>query len=82
MYLLHNLRRYTVRVNEESKLLEIGESRKPMPYAEAATAAAQSAAPDSESFRRRQTFQTRGTEIGEADGSRHVYDFTDARGRP
>jgi hypothetical protein len=67
MYLLYNLSRYGVRVNEETKLLEIGTSKLPMAYPEAAAAAARNAASDSEGFRRRLPFLRRGTEIGNAD---------------
>jgi hypothetical protein len=53
MYILRNLRRYTVRVNDGTKLLEIEKSEQPMAYPEAAELAARSATSDSESFRRR-----------------------------
>ncbi len=36
MYLLYNLGKYSVRVNEETKLLEIEKSKNPMAYPEAA----------------------------------------------
>jgi hypothetical protein len=65
MYLLYNLSRYRVRVNDESKLLEIDKSKIPMGYQEAAELATQSAKADSEDFRRRLPFQRRGTEIGD-----------------
>ena len=66
MYLLHNLSKYRVRVNDETKLLEIDKSKEPMPYPEAAEVATKSAESDSESFRRRLPFRRRGAEIGEA----------------
>ena len=53
MYLLYNLSKYRVRVNDETKLLEIDKSKEPMPYPEAAEVAAKSAKSDSENFRRR-----------------------------
>jgi len=65
MYLLYNLSRYRVRVNDESKLLEIDKSRIPTSYPEAAELAAKNAKADSEDFRRRLPFRRRGTEIGE-----------------
>jgi hypothetical protein len=65
MYLLYNLSKYRVRVNNETKLLEIDKSKVPMAYAEAAEAAIKSAASDSENFRRRVAFQRQGTEIGD-----------------
>ena len=38
MYVLYNMARYSVRVNGETKLLEIERSKNPMPYKEAAAA--------------------------------------------
>jgi hypothetical protein len=64
MYLLYNLGKYGVRVNDETKLLEIATSKKPMAYPEAAEVASQSAKADSENFGRGQPFRRRGTEIG------------------
>ena len=72
MYLLYNLSRYSVRVNDETKLLEIEKSKIPMAYSEAAEVATQSAKSDSENFRRRLPFRRSGTQIGEdpTDGSK------------
>jgi hypothetical protein len=64
MYLLDNLSKYRVRVSDKTKLLEIDKSKEPMSYPEAAEVAIQSAKLDSENFRRRLKFQSRGTEIG------------------
>ncbi len=64
MYLLYNLSKYRVRVNDETKLLEIDKSKEPMLYPEAAEVATRSAKSDSENFRRRLQFQPSGTEIG------------------
>jgi hypothetical protein len=66
MYLLYNLSRHRVRVNGETKLLEIDQSKEPMAYREAAEFAAKSAKSDSEGFGRRIKFQPTGTEIGHA----------------
>jgi len=66
MYLLYNLGKHSVRVNGETRRLEIATSRNPMPYVEAARLAAQSARSDSDGFRRRQSFRTQGTAVGEA----------------
>jgi len=66
MYLLYDLSKYRVRVNDETKLLEIDKSKEPMPYPEAAELATQSAKSDSENFRRRLPFRRQGTEIGDA----------------
>jgi hypothetical protein len=76
MYLLYNLGRYSVRVNDGSGLLEIETSRRPMAYAGAAALAAASARSDSENFRRRILFRTKGTSI-EAEENRKLYTQTD-----
>jgi hypothetical protein len=76
MYLLYNLGRYSVRVNDGSGLLEIETSRRPMAYAAAAALAAASARSDSENFRRRILFRTKGTSI-EAEENRKLYTQTD-----
>ena len=76
MYLLYNLSKYRVRVNDETKLLEIDKSKEPMSYPEAAEVAARSAKSDSENFRRRVPFQPRGTEIGQSGNDMRLYDFS------
>jgi hypothetical protein len=69
-YVLFNMGRYSVRVNGETKLLELGKGKNPMAYPEAAELATKSARSDSENFRRGVPFRPRGTEIGEpADGT-------------
>lgn len=77
MYLLYNLGKYSVRVNEQTKLLEIEKDKVPMAYPEASELAEQSARADSESFRRRIRFLPRGTRIGETPDNTHLYHFTD-----
>ena len=67
MYALYNMGRYSVRVNEATKLLEISVSKHPMPYAEAAERATKSARADSDNFYRHLEFQPSGTAIGEPD---------------
>ena len=81
MYLFYNLGKYSVRVNDETKLLEIETSKNAMAYSEAAKLATQSAKLDSENFRRRSRFQTRGTQIGESTDNTHLYNFTDGNKR-
>jgi hypothetical protein len=66
MYLLYNLGKYSVQVNDETKLLEIAKSKVPMGYPEAAEVAARSAKSDSENLRRRRPFEPEGTPIGQA----------------
>ena len=65
MYVLYNLSKYSVRVNDATRLLEIEKSKTPMAYPEASEAATRSAKADSEDFRRRAPFRRRGTEIGD-----------------
>ncbi len=77
MYLLFNLGKYSVRVNEQSKLLEIERSKKAMAYPEAARLATRSARSDSENFRQKHAFQPMGKSIGENPDNTHLYDFTD-----
>ena len=64
MYLLYNLGRYSVRVNDDTKLLEIDRAKTPLPFREAAELAARSAKSDSENLSRRVPFRRLGTEIG------------------
>jgi hypothetical protein len=66
MYLLYNLGKHSVRVNESTKLLEIEKSKAPMAYPEAARRAMHSARSDSENYGRQAAFRPEGTRIGEA----------------
>ena len=68
MYVLYNLGKYSVRVNAETKLLEIEKSKNPMAYADAAKLASRSAQADRDSFRRRLPFRPKGTGFGEPAG--------------
>jgi hypothetical protein len=65
MYVLYNMGKYSVRVNDRTKLLEIGVSKHPMPYPEAALLAAKSAQTDSENLRRHLQSPSSGRAIGE-----------------
>jgi hypothetical protein len=65
MYLLYNLARYAVQVNEQTGLLEVARSKTPLPYADAVRLAADAARSDSEDYGRRVTFQPKGTRIGD-----------------
>ena len=55
--------KYTVRLNDDTKQLEIEMTKSPMPYPEAAKLATKSARSDSDDFRRRSVFSRRGTAI-------------------
>ena len=69
MYLLYNLSKHRVRVNNETKLLEIDKSKEPMPYPQAAEVATRSAVSDSENLRRHVPSKRQGTEIGDPTDS-------------
>ena len=77
MYLLYNLGRYSVRVNEQTKLLEIEKEKQPMAYGEAAELAKINARSDSRSYRRHLRFLPKGIRIGEAPDNTPLYDYTD-----
>ena len=68
MYALYNMGKYGVRIDGETKLLEIAASKNPMPYREAAALAARAARSDSENFRRRTPFRAQGTGVDEPAG--------------
>jgi hypothetical protein len=70
MYLLYNMLRYRVVVNEKTKLLEIAADKTPMAYPEAADLATESAKSDSADFGRLATFQPKGTAIEDNRDSR------------
>jgi hypothetical protein len=55
--------RYSVRVNDATKLLEIEMSKKPMAYPAAAKLAAKDASSDSRRFRSRAPFRPSGTAL-------------------
>jgi len=75
MYLLYNMARYSVRVNEQTSLLEIEKSKNPMAYPEAAELAARSAKSDSDLFRRRTAAPPGGTRTEKTADDTRVFDF-------
>ena len=79
MYLLYNMARYSVRVNEQTLLLEIEKSKTPMAYPEAAELAARSAKSDSDLFRRRTAAPPNGTRIGETADDTRIFEFPEER---
>jgi len=66
MYLLYNLGKYRVLVNGQTRLLEIEQVKAPIAYAEAAKLATENAKADSDNYRRRLAFRSKGTRIGES----------------
>ena len=75
MYLLYNMGKYSVQMNEQTKLLEIEMGKEPMAYTAAAALATRSAKSDSENFRKHRRFLPKGTRIGECADNTHLYDF-------
>jgi len=65
MYLFYNLAKYSVQVNELTRLLEIAQAKTPVGYVEAARLAAEAATSDSENYGRRVAFWPKGTRIAE-----------------
>ena len=63
MYVLFNMARYSVRVNDATRMLEIEMSKEPMPYPAAAELATKDAWSDSRKFRRRALFRPSGTTL-------------------
>ena len=72
MYLFHNLAKYRVGVDDETKLLAIEEVKNPMAYPEAALVATESARSDSRKLLGRAPVRPQGKALGEVadDGSR------------
>jgi hypothetical protein len=65
MYVLYNLAKVSIQLNEQTKLLEVARMKTPLAYAEAVQLAAEAARSDSEDYGRRVNFQPKGTRIGE-----------------
>jgi len=65
MYLMYNLAKASIQVNEQTKLLEVARMKTPLAYAEAVQLAAEAARSDSEGYGRRVNFQPKGTRLGE-----------------
>ncbi len=65
MYLLYNLARYAVNLDPATRRVVIARSKEPLPYAQAAQMATESAAADSRRYAAKQIFRPDGTRIGE-----------------
>jgi len=68
LYLLYNLGRYGIRVNEATKRLEVEAQKSPMAYPDAVLRAARNAAEDAEIYGQRLESRPRGHRIGEDGG--------------
>ena len=67
VYLLYNMGLYSVRVNPQTKLLEIGRGKDVLPYARAAELAGRAARSDSRAFREGLPFIPAGSTIAQAE---------------
>ncbi|HEX6572688.1 MAG TPA: hypothetical protein VF055_11745, partial [Steroidobacteraceae bacterium] len=67
MYLLYNLGRYSVRIDEPAKRLQIALTRSPLPYARATTLAEEAARSDSVRYAQRAAFTPQGTRVSDAE---------------
>ena len=76
MYLLFNMGKYSVWIDERTKHLEIEKSKQPMTYPTAVQLAVESARSDSDSYRRGLIFRAKGTRIGEPPNNTHLYNYT------
>jgi hypothetical protein len=77
MYLLYNLAKYSVAVNDATQLLEINRQKSPMVYKEAAAQARRDALADNENHLRGLHVPPRGTGVEEASGSTKLNIVTD-----
>jgi hypothetical protein len=66
MYLLHNLGRYAIRIEPESRRVEVRRRKTPLGYREALARAEQAAEYDSKGFLRRLLFPQKGKRVGDA----------------
>ena len=73
MYLLYNLARHRVQVNDATKRLEIGRSKLAVPFPEAAAMAAEAASFDSENYSKGASFTPHGTRVGTLAGDPDIY---------
>jgi hypothetical protein len=76
MYLLYNMGKYSVRINEQTNRLEIEKEKIPMAYPEAARLATRSARSDSRNLRLHRPFRPMGTMYEQAADNTHLYNFT------
>ena len=76
MYLLYNLGKYSVRVDDTTKLLEIDRRKSPLAYKEAAALARRDALADSENYLRGLPVQPRGIGVEEPSGNTRLNNVT------
>lgn len=78
MYLLYNLGRYSVRIDDATRRLQVETNKNPMSYAQATELAALSARADNDAFGRRQAFRPRGAAVGQVADNTPLYEFSEA----
>jgi hypothetical protein len=72
MYLLYNLGRYSVRIDDATRRLEIDTRKTPKPYPRAAELANRNARSDRDNFGRGPSFQTEGSVVGHGNDPRRL----------
>jgi hypothetical protein len=77
MYVLYNMGKYSVIVDDSTKELRIEKTKEPMPFGQADAAARKSARSDSDNFRKGARFNPEGT--GYQDNT-HLYNFAPSSG--
>lgn len=75
MYLLYNMGKHSIRINESTRQLEIEQSKTPLAYPKASELAAKSAKSDSRSYRWQLDFLPKGIQIGETPDNTHLYNY-------
>jgi hypothetical protein len=76
MYLLHNLAKYSVKVNDTTRLIEIKPHKTPMAYKEAAALARQNASIDSENYLRGLAVAPKGAGVEDLSDPTQLNDLT------
>lgn len=78
MYLLYNLGRYSIVIDERTRQLAVEAEKSPMGYREAAKLAERNARSDSRGYLGKLLFRPQGVRIGEVPDNSHLYDFKPA----
>jgi hypothetical protein len=78
MYLLYNLGRYSIVIDERTRQLAVEAEKSPMSYRDAAKLAERNARSDSRGYLGKLLFRPQGVRIGEVPDNSHLYDFKPA----
>lgn len=76
MYLLYNLGKYSVHIDQQTQLLVIEKAKRPMEFVQADALARENARKDSENFSRHKVFRPLGIPVGEPADNTHLYYYT------